>query len=85
MSYDPAAPQADRLSPPTKHQLAFMIWVAVVPTLTLLNVVLGPHLDDRSVGFRTVVVASVAVPIVIYGVMPHLHRVRFWLLTRLRR
>ncbi len=74
-----------RLPPPTRHQLAVMIWVAVVPTLTLLNVVLGPHLEESSVGLRTVVVATIAVPIVSYGVMPQLHRVRVWLLTRPRR
>jgi hypothetical protein len=26
--------------PPTKHQLALMIWVAVFPTLTVLNLAL---------------------------------------------
>ena len=26
-----------RVPPPTKHQLALMIWLAVFPTLTLLN------------------------------------------------
>ena len=29
------------LPPPTKHQLALMIWVAVFPTLTVLNLALG--------------------------------------------
>jgi hypothetical protein len=27
--------------PPTPHQLAFMIWLAVFPTLTVLNLALG--------------------------------------------
>ena len=31
--------------PPTKHQLAFMIWVAVFPTLTVLNLLLGDLLS----------------------------------------
>jgi hypothetical protein len=31
---------------------------------------------------RTFVLATIAVPIVIYGLMPHLHRVRGRLLTR---
>ena len=30
--------------PPTKHQLALMIWLAVFPTLTVLNLTLGKHL-----------------------------------------
>ena len=68
--------------PPTKHQLALMIWVAVFPTLTVLNLLLGDVLSDLGTVPRTFVLATVAVPIVIYGVMPRLHRVRARLLTR---
>ena len=82
MSNQTAAVPEARMSPPSKHQLALMIWVAVFPTLTLLNVTLGPHLQGLSVVLRTLVLATVAVPVVIYGVMPQLHRVRGWLLRR---
>lgn len=82
MSNEPVAAQPTRPSPPTKHQLAVMIWVAVFPTLTVLNLTLGPHLTGMSVVVRTLVLATVAVPIVIYGVMPQLHRLRVRLLTR---
>ncbi len=81
MSNEPIA-QPPRMSPPTKHQLALMIWVAVFPTLTVLNLTLSPHLKDQSVVVRTLILATVAVPIVIYGVMPQLHRARARLLAR---
>jgi antibiotic biosynthesis monooxygenase (ABM) superfamily enzyme len=68
--------------PPTKHQLALMIWIAVVPTLIVLNLTLGAALRDSSVVFRTFVIATVAVPIVIYGLMSQLHRIRARLLAR---
>jgi antibiotic biosynthesis monooxygenase (ABM) superfamily enzyme len=68
--------------PPTKHQLALMIWVAVFPTLTVLNLALGDRLAGLPSVLRTFVLATVAVPIVIYGVMPRLHRVRARLLAR---
>ena len=70
------------VGPPTKHQLALMIWIAVFPTLTLLNLTIGPVLKDSNAVLRTFVLATVAVPIVIYGVMPRLHRVRARLLSR---
>jgi antibiotic biosynthesis monooxygenase (ABM) superfamily enzyme len=66
--------------PPSKHQLALMIWLAVFPTLTVLNVVLGDWLATMSPVLRTFVLATAAVPIVIYGVMPQLHRLRARLL-----
>jgi antibiotic biosynthesis monooxygenase (ABM) superfamily enzyme len=69
--------------PPTKHQLALMIWLAVFPTLTILNLALGDWLGTLSPVVRTFVLATVAVPIVIYGLMPQLHRLRGRLLTRI--
>lgn len=73
--------QAGRIPPPSKHQLAFMIWLCVFPTLTAINVVLGDWLGTLSPVSRTFVLATIAVPIVIYGLMPHLHRLRTRLLT----
>jgi len=70
--------QADRkpLGPPSKHQLAVMIWIAVFPTLTVLNLTIGPRLAHAGPVLRTFVLATIAVPIVSYGVMPQLHRIR---------
>ena len=53
-----------------------MIWLAVFPTLTVLNLLLGDWLRDLSPVVRTFVLATVAVPIVIYGLMPQLHKAR---------
>jgi len=58
---------------PGKHQLALMIWIAVFPTLTVLNLALGGWLRTMSAVPRTFVLATIAVPIVIYGLMPQLH------------
>lgn len=69
-----AGPPARPVGPPSQHQLALMIWVAVFPTLTLINLTLGPWLQDINPVLRTFVLATVAVPIVIYGLMPRLHR-----------
>jgi antibiotic biosynthesis monooxygenase (ABM) superfamily enzyme len=62
--------------PPTKHQLALMIWLAVFPTLSVLNLTLSGVLGGAPVLLRTFVLATVAVPIVMYVVMPRLHRLR---------
>jgi antibiotic biosynthesis monooxygenase (ABM) superfamily enzyme len=70
------------VGPPTKHQLALMIWLAVFPTLTVLNLALGDWLRTLTPVVRTFVLATIAVPIVIYGLMPQLHRLRKRLLTR---
>ena len=70
-----------RIPPPSKHQLALMIWLCVFPTLTAINLAFGDWLRTMSPVLRTFVLATIAVPIVIYGLMPHLHRFRTRLLT----
>ncbi|WP_243061045.1 hypothetical protein [Nocardioides sp. SR21] len=77
----PARPIAV-VGPPSKHQLALMIWIAVFPTLTVLNLTVGPSLKDTNPVLRTFVLATIAVPIVIYGLMPRLHKARGRLLSR---
>jgi antibiotic biosynthesis monooxygenase (ABM) superfamily enzyme len=67
---------------PSRHQLALMIWIAVLPTLILLNLALSSVLVGLPTVPRTVVLATVAVPIVMYGLMPRLHRFRARLISR---
>jgi antibiotic biosynthesis monooxygenase (ABM) superfamily enzyme len=73
-----------RIPPPSKHQLALMIWLCVFPTLTAINWAFGDWLRTMSPVLRTFVLATIAVLIVIYGLMPHLHRLRVRLLTTRR-
>ncbi|MFF2277082.1 hypothetical protein [Agromyces sp. NPDC058126] len=68
--------------PPSQHELALMIWLAVTPTLLVINLVLGPLLAVLPLVLRTIVVVTIAVPIVIYAVMPVLHKLRRGLLAR---
>jgi antibiotic biosynthesis monooxygenase (ABM) superfamily enzyme len=75
-------PAQHRPSPPSKHQLAVMIWLSVFPTLTMINFALGDWLVTLPSLLRTLVLTTVAVPIVIYGLMPQLHKVRARLVTR---
>jgi antibiotic biosynthesis monooxygenase (ABM) superfamily enzyme len=75
-------PDPTPVPPPSRHQLALMIWVAVLPTLTVLNLALSSVLADVAVVPRTVALATIAVPIVMYGLMPRLHRLRVRLLIR---
>jgi antibiotic biosynthesis monooxygenase (ABM) superfamily enzyme len=82
MSAAPTESRTALVGPPTKHQLALMIWVAVFPTLTVLNLLLSSVLVDFPIVLRTFILATIAVPIVIYGIMPHLHRARRALLVR---
>ncbi len=82
MSELPITQQPTRIPPPSKHQLALMIWLCVFPTLLLLNLALAEILKSVPTVIRTFVLATIAVPIVIYGLMPHLHKARARLYLR---
>jgi antibiotic biosynthesis monooxygenase (ABM) superfamily enzyme len=77
----PANSRPTAAGPPTKHQLALMIWLAVFPTLTVLNLALGDWLRTLTPVVRTFVLVTIAVPIVSYALMPQLHLLRRRLLT----
>ncbi|MGY1770999.1 hypothetical protein [Blastococcus sp. SYSU D00813] len=81
MTTDPTPRTTTHIPPPSKHQLTLMIWLAVLPTLTVLNLGLSGLLSGTSVVLRTFVIATLAVPIVMYGLMPRLHRLRMRLLA----
>ena len=85
MSTPTTTPTRATVGPPTKHQLALMIWLAVFPTLSVLNLALDDWLSSMAPLLRTFVLATIAVPIVIYGLMPQLHRLRVRLLRRAAR
>ena len=76
-----SSPRPAVAGPPTRHQLAVMIWLAVFPTLTVLNLALSGWLSTLAPVLRTFVLATIAVPIVIYGLMPHLHKLRVRILA----
>ena len=80
MTTSPATPTAV-IPPPSRHHLGVMIWLSVFPTLTVINLVLGDWLKTLSPVVRTFVLATIAVPIVIYGLMPYMQRLRSRVMT----
>lgn len=72
----------NKTAPPSRHQLALMIWLCVFPTLTALNLALSDWLGTMSTVMRTFVLATIAVPIVIYGLMPYVQRARSRMLSQ---
>ena len=60
--------------PVSQHRQAVTVWLAVLPTLTVLQLTLGHLLAAVPPLLRPPIMATVAVPIVVYAVMPRLAR-----------
>jgi antibiotic biosynthesis monooxygenase (ABM) superfamily enzyme len=60
----------------SRHHQALMVWIAVLPTLTVLQLVLGGFLEGVPQYLRPPIIATLVVPIVVYGLLPPLQRLR---------
>jgi antibiotic biosynthesis monooxygenase (ABM) superfamily enzyme len=57
-------------APVSRFHQAVTVWLAVLPTLTMLQLLLGDLLADVPPNLRPPIMATIAVPIVVYAVMP---------------
>lgn len=70
---------------PPRHQQALMVWVAILPILTVLQFALGGLLQKAPQILRAPIMATLAVPVVVYVAMPQLLRLRARLIEGVRR
>jgi antibiotic biosynthesis monooxygenase (ABM) superfamily enzyme len=82
MNAKPTISPTTHVPPPPKHQMAVMIWVAVLPTLIVLQLLLHGLLAGAPMLLRTLVLVTIAVPIVVFALMPPLQRMRAYLIVR---
>ena len=61
--------------PPKKWKTALVIWIAIYPTLTLLIALFGEHLLLLPLPLRTLVMTAVLVPLLVFVLVPALHKV----------
>ncbi|MDP3890632.1 hypothetical protein [Nocardioides sp.] len=82
MNTRPTSPPTTAPGPPPRLHLAIMIWLAVFPTLTVLQLLLGELLDRLPLAARTLTLSTLVVPVVVYLILPHLQRARAALVSR---
>ena len=59
----------------TKHKRAFLIWLAIYPLITLLFYLLGDIVIPFPIPVRTLIITLIAVPTVVYVILPIYHRI----------
>ncbi|MGW0363708.1 hypothetical protein [Streptomyces sp. NPDC002990] len=69
-STTPPAPTAP--TGPSVHRRAFITWLAVYPTITLVIALLGPAMEDLPLVLRTMILTVVVIPIAAYVLIPAL-------------
>ena len=59
---------------PSVHRRALLTWLAVFPTITLVQLVLSPYIGGWPLVARTAVITAVAVPLSVHVLVPRLLR-----------
>jgi len=62
------------MSKNVKHKRAFLIWLAIYPLITILFLLLGDYLITYPAPIRSLVLTVIAVPTVVYIIMPAYER-----------
>lgn len=60
---------------PKKWKTALVIWIAIYPALTLLITLFGEYLILLPLPLRTLVMTAVLVPLLVFVLVPALHKV----------
>jgi uncharacterized protein len=70
-----AAPQAaTRPAAPPRYRQAVIVWLAIYPTITLLLELGGPLINDWPLPLRTLALTAIAVPTMVFVLLPALQR-----------
>jgi antibiotic biosynthesis monooxygenase (ABM) superfamily enzyme len=56
--------------PPPRHKIVVLTWLAIYPLITAVFFFIGNSLQQLPLGFRTLIVTAIIVPVMLYVVMP---------------
>jgi antibiotic biosynthesis monooxygenase (ABM) superfamily enzyme len=65
---------ATRTAAPPRHRQALIVWIAIYPTITLLLELGGPVINDWPLPLRTLALTGIAVPLMVFVLLPTLQR-----------
>lgn len=59
---------------PPRYKQALVVWLAIYPTITLLQLTFGSTLAQLPIPLRTLVLTGVLVPLMVFVLVPTLNR-----------
>ena len=78
-----ATPTAAKPAAPSIHRRVLLTWIAVYPTITIIQSLLGTHVAGYPLPVRTLLVTALVAPLVVYLVLPTVMKAHTGLLRRL--
>jgi hypothetical protein len=62
------------MKPPPRWKNALLVWIAIYPSISLLSYLAGPWLVTLPLLLRTFILTAILVPLLVFVLLPFLHR-----------
>lgn len=59
---------------PPKWKFALMVWIAIYPSITLVQLLIGNQLLSLPLPIRTLIMTGILVPLMVYVLLPFLRK-----------
>ena len=60
---------------PPKWKFALMVWIAIYPSITLVQLLIGNQIINLPLPIRTLIMTGILVPLMVFVFLPLLRRV----------
>lgn len=69
-----ALPEQEGLAPPPRYKMGLVTWLAIFPTITLVNYFLAPHLESLPIWLSSGLISALLVTLMTNWIMPFMTR-----------
>ncbi len=59
---------------PPKWKFALMVWIAIYPSITIVQLLIGEQILDFPLPLRTLIMTGILVPLMVYVLLPLLRK-----------
>ena len=60
---------------PAKWKFAIMVWLAIYPSITIVQMLLGDLLKNLPLALRTLILTGILVPLMVFILLPLLRKI----------
>jgi antibiotic biosynthesis monooxygenase (ABM) superfamily enzyme len=60
---------------PPKWKFALMVWIAIYPSITLVQLLIGNQIISLPLPLRTLIMTGILVPLMVYVLLPFLRKI----------
>lgn len=60
---------------PSKWKFALMVWIAIYPSITVVQLTIGNQIVSLPLPLRTLIMTGILVPLMVYVLLPFLRKI----------